>query len=258
MQKSPKELKILGVKVSGISHEEVLSFVANSLQKKSKFFISTPNPEIIVMAQKDRELLAALNSADVALPDGAGLKLAGIKAIITGRQMFESLLLMANNQRLKVFLLGSTPEVNKFAIAKVKRLYPNAKVDGSGDILINNEGYSESIRDKEIHIDIIRHIDDFRPDLLFVALGAPKQEKWVYHNLEELNVGGAMVVGGALDYFAEKAMLPPDWVSRAGLEWLWRAILEPQRIKRIFNAVVVFPLLVVRFKIRSKYLSGYY
>lgn len=249
-QKSLKSHKILGVKVSGITRVQVLNFVRTSLKKKRKFFITTPNPEIIVAAQKDRELLAALNSADIALPDGAGLKLAAkIKTRITGREMLESLLLLANSKKLKVYLLGASRQVNTAAVALIKKIYPDIKIAGSGDIYINKDGYSDKENDIEKHIVILRDIDNFRPHLLFVAFGAPKQEKWVYHNLGKLNVGGVMVVGGSLDYFTGKAKLPPNWVARTGLEWLWRVIFEPRRIKRIFNAVVVFPWLLLKDKL---------
>lgn len=253
IKSSHREHDILGVKVSGTSKNEVLSFVVSSLRKKSKFFISTPNPEIIVAAQKDPALLKALNAADLALPDGVGL---GVSPRVTGREMFESLLKVGDRLKLKIYLLGATPEVNKATISKIKEIYPQLKVAGTGDIQINNDGYSEIEKYRKKHIDIIRHINTFQPDLLFVAFGAPKQEKWVNNNFKKLNIGGVMVVGGALDYFAGKTIRPPGWMAAAGLEWLWRAILEPQRIPRIINAVVVFPFLLTKTKINHYLWQG--
>ncbi len=156
---------------------------------------------------------------------------------------------LANEKRLKVYLLGASVVVNQAARAKINEIYPGIKVNGNGAIEVNREGYSVIDSDKKEYIGIIRDIDDFRPDLLFVALGAPKQEKWIYNNLENLNIGGAMVIGGALDFFTGQAILPPGWVAGAGLEWLWRAILEPRRVKRIFNATVMFPILVAQEKL---------
>ncbi len=167
--------------------------------------------------------------------------------------MFENLLKLANSKKFKVYLLGASPEVNKAALAKITELYPSVNAKGSGDIKVNKEGYSELEIDRKRHIEIIRDIDSFKPDILFVALGAPKQEKWVSNNLEKINVGGAMVVGGALDYFVGKMRKPPPVLSRLGLEWLWRAILEPHRLKRIFTAVVVFPVLVFKSKFTNTY-----
>jgi len=260
MDKTLKHAKILGVKVSITNESEVTDFVLSSL-KRRKFFIVTPNPEIVVAAQKDKELRTVLNAADVALPDGTGLLLAskllnlGINERITGREIFEQLLSIAGKKKLKVYLLGASQSVNKLAIAKAKKKYKGIKIEGSADIYLDKEGYSVTYIYRKKHIvikdytSVIKHINRFKPDILFVALGAPKQEKWVMHNLDKLNVGGAMVVGGALDYFTGKMVKPPSLVSGLGLEWLWRGFSEPARLPRIINAVIVFPLLVLKSKL---------
>jgi N-acetylglucosaminyldiphosphoundecaprenol N-acetyl-beta-D-mannosaminyltransferase len=255
MDKSLKHHKILSVKVASTTHTEVLNVVKNSLKKRKHsakpLFITTPNPEIVVKSQNDSELLVALNEADIALPDGVGIiyasKFLGLKLRerISGREMFEEMLELANKKRLKVFLLGGTSEVNKDALEKISKKYPKVKTKGSADIQINNKGYSVSERDRKRHIEILDTINVQKPDLLFVALGAPKQEKWALHNLDSLDVKVVMVVGGAFDYFAGKMSKPPALFARLGLEWLWRVLLEPTRIKRILNAVVVFPYLVL-------------
>lgn len=246
---SLKQLKILGVKINSTGKGEVLKFVLNSLEKKKKFFIATPNPEIILAAQKDKKLMQALNSATVALPDGVGLKIAEPSlSIVKGREIFESLLKEANSRKMKVYLLGASPEVNEMAVNKVKTKFPQIEVRGTGDVFLDNEAYFYTKDDSDKHKEVVRHsqlnkeINSFNPDIVFVALGFPKQEKWVMNNFDDLNVGGFMVVGGALDYFAGKMAKPPEWMARSGLEWLWRGLQEPKRFKRIFNAVVVFPV----------------
>lgn len=251
-----KQLKLLGTRISSTSSQEVLDFVYSSLKNKKKFFITTPNPEIILMAQKDAKLRRAINASDVALPDGVGVVWAinflyG-KSVnrIPGRVMFEDLLEFCNRQRLKVFLLGAGEKANKNSILKIKKEYPNIQVAGRYDIYLNREAYSDADRDIIKHIDIDRHINKFKPHILFVALGAPKQEKWIYNNIGNLDVGGAMAVGGTLDSFSGQVAKPPSWISRLGLEWIWRGVLEPARFRRIFNAVVVFPVnvMVSRYK----------
>jgi len=255
IKNAQKKLRILGVDVSSTTQEEVLDFVLERLKKRKRFFISTPNPEIIVAAQKDKVLMEALNSADIALLDGVGLRLAAnFEERLTGRGIFEKLLQMANEKCLKVFLLGATTDTNRKAVSRIKKIYPSIKVTGSGDIHLNKEGYSVIEEQKKKHIVILKDINKFKPDLLFVAFGFPKQEKWVFNNLPALNVGGAMVVGGTLDYFVGKMAKPPEWVARAGLEWLWRVHLEPERLGRILNATLVFPFLVFRGKL-SRLLS---
>lgn len=255
MDKSLKHGKVLGVKVSVIRKNEVIDFVKNSLNIKHKFFITTPNPEIVLKAQRDRELLDALNKADVALADGVGLVWAagflGLPKLTraTGRELFLELLKLANKSSFKIYLLGATPSVNGEVIKKIKRQFPRIEVKGEGGPVYDNNLSLEIESDIKYHKDIIKHINDFRPDLLFVALGAPKQEKWINRYLPEIKVGGAMVVGGTFDYFSGRAVLPPGFVARAGLEWLWRGLLEPARFLRILNATLVFPALVIKEKL---------
>ena len=97
--------------------------------------------------------------------------------------------------------------------------------------------------------DVIDKINKFAPEILFVAFGNPKQEIWIHKHLLELKVSGAMAVGGTLRYFAGFSILPPEFLEKAGLEWLWRLITEPTRIVRIFRAVVIFPLKVFIYKL---------
>lgn len=252
IKSAQKKLRILGVNVNSTTQKEVLDFVLFSLKNKKKFFIATPNPEIIVAAQKDRQLREALNSADIALPDGVGLRLAGnFRERLTGREMFEELLKIAQDKKLKVYLLGASMEVNSKAVSRINKLYPNINAEGNGDIHLNNEGYSVIDGEIKKHIVILKHINRFKPDLLFVAFGFPKQEKWVFNNLSLLNIGGAMVVGGALDYFVGKMPKPPMALSALGLEWLWRVLLEPARWGRIFNATIMFPAFLLKDKFTS-------
>lgn len=240
---------LLGVELSGTSKSALLSLVRSSLKNKSKFFITTPNPEIIVKAQKDTDLMDALNASSIAIPDGVGVTLlAGLLGMklkrIPGRVAMHWILEYANENKLSVFFLGSTKEVMDTVLLKINKDYPKVKANGSSDIVINNKGQSEIDRDTKQYIEIVKHINNYKPDILFVALGAPKQEKWIYSNLPKLNVGGAMTVGGSLDYYAGRMALPPGVVSRLGLEWLWRLCLEPNRFRRIANALLVFPYLV--------------
>ena len=240
-----KNRLILGVNVHSTSTNSVLEFVSLALRNKHKFFIVTPNPEIVVEAQKNKLLLAALNSADLAVPDGVGLKLAGDLKIIKGRQLMLDLFELADEQKLRIFLLGSDKKTIDKSLAILSKSYQDVVVWGIPGPRLNKQAQTISQDNKRLEQEALKAINLFRPDFLFVAFGAPKQEIWVKKHLEKLRVGGVMVVGGALDYFAGTAKIPPRFIAQIGLEWFWRLIHEPRRIKRIFNAVIVFPLLLL-------------
>jgi len=168
---SPKHNKIIGVKVSITNESEVINFVENCLKNKQKFFITTPNPEIIVQAQNDQDLMEAINSSDLALPDGIGLKLSGINSRVTGRGVFESLLNLGSSNKLKVYLLGASKEVNQAAVKKAQKICSGAKIKGSPGPQLDIKAHYVTDSDKEIEKDIIKHINNFKPQILFVAFG---------------------------------------------------------------------------------------
>jgi N-acetylglucosaminyldiphosphoundecaprenol N-acetyl-beta-D-mannosaminyltransferase len=227
--------QILKVKISITSKERVLMMVSDFLALKRKFYLLTANPELLVMAQRDENLKEVINRADLVVPDGVGLKLAVPKLVIVkGRELFRDLVKLAEDKKWKVFFLGGKG---------IKNVVAGPALD--------NEGKPLTEKDKEIEAGVIQKINEEEPDLLFVGFGMPKQEKWIAKNLMKLKIGGAMAVGGTFDYVFGKAKLPPTWMEKIGLEWIWRLIREPKRIKRILNAVVGFPLLLI-FKGRGQ------
>jgi len=254
-KKAPEQVKILGVGVSSTTELQVLAFFRDNLKKNKKIFITTPNPEIILRAQRDEILLKSLNKSDIAVPDGTGVLWAAkflnnpLKSRIKGRELMIKLLEHANNEQLKVFFLGASPLVNEKAVKKAKVQYPNALVFGNSGPRLNDEVQPVTEADSKSQIEVVNHINEVKPDILFVAFGAPKQEKWSYKWLPKIKVKSIMVIGGSLDYFVGSAVLPPRWMARVGLEWLWRLLKNPARIKRIFNAVIVFPTLVIKEKL---------
>ncbi len=117
----------------------------------------------------------------------------------------------------------------------------------------DRNGSPLSDEDRKLNKSVIGDIKLFDPDLIFVAMNTPKQEKWIYKNFYNLiSVTGAMAVGGTFNYIAGNMKLPPKWMESLGLEWLYRLIQEPRRIKRIFNAVIVFPLRIITWKLFKK------
>jgi len=200
------KVDILGVKIDDVNMSEALETVHQWLQKSEKRYIVTPNPEFIVTAQQDPLFRKILNDADLSIPDGAGLKLSGkIKNTVIGVDLMEKLVDKSREWGVTLGFLGGGPGVAEACVERLQKKYPGIKVDFA------------------------------KADLLFVALGHPKQEKWIYQNLPKLDVKVAMGVGGAFDYLSGKLPRAPKWIRNIGLEWLFRLIIQPWRIKRQFK-----------------------
>lgn len=241
--------QILGINITGTSTSEVLARVEGLITDSVKFYIVTPNPEIILMAQRDEKLKNAMNGTELAIPDGIGLKFAiPDLPIIKGRELFSELIKLSNKKMWKVFLLGGLGQEAELATKNLIKRYKDIKILSDRGWKLDQNAEPATEVDRKLQFDTITKINKFKPQLLFVAFGNPKQEIWVHENYSKLNIGGAMAVGGAFRYVAGLSALPPKWMASAGLEWLYRLITEPRRIGRVFNAVLVFPLKVFWFK----------
>jgi len=240
---NPNKLNIFGIQIDTLSRQAVLAQASSYLTDGFQHFIVTPNPEILLGASKDEELWYILNQADLAIPDGIGLKfaaiLSGVKLErIAGADLMLDLLGLAVEKKLKVAVLNwqaglSNGDEIKSAIQKK---YPELKFEVFD---INQDGEDLD------HAAII----SFAPDLLFVTLGSPYQERVMYHQLPKLpSVRLAMAVGGAFDFLTGKRQRAPRWLRLVGLEWLWRFALQPSRWRRIYRAVLVFPYKFLRWK----------
>lgn len=267
-----KIVDILAINVDSTSKERVLAGVKEMMAYNSKFYIVTPNPELVLASTKNLLLKRALNHADFAIPDGIGLAQAAkflslqvpqsifVRVVVTffqglavglatffnrkwlteylnvikGRELFLDIVGLAHKKGWRMFFLGGLGNEAEIAAKKLDAKYfRGPKMDSKVEPI--------SKFDRKLQEDAIDKINKFTPNLLFVAFGNPKQEIWIYENLPKLSVGGAMAVGGAFRYVAGLSKLPPKWMERTGIEWLWRLLTEPFRLKRIWNAVVVFP-----------------
>jgi N-acetylglucosaminyldiphosphoundecaprenol N-acetyl-beta-D-mannosaminyltransferase len=264
-EKSQNYVNILGIKVLSTSVSRLLAGVREDIthssalgSRNNKFYIVTPNPEIVLASTKNNLLKESLNSANFSVPDGVGLSYASkflfgrdIK-IIPGRILFERLIELANKKGWKVFFLGGKSQEAVKAAEKLKLNYKNIKIETFAGPKLNADGLPTSETDKDLQKEAIQLINKFEPQLLFVAFGYPKQEIWIYKNIKYLNIGGAMTVGGTLRYVANLSKLPPKWMANIGLEWVWRLITEPFRFVRIFKAFPLFPLRIFWFKITNR------
>lgn len=209
-------VNVLGVGVSSTELAEVLTKINEFVRKNGDLrLIVTVNAEFVMLAQDDPEFMKILNGADLAIADGIGLKLAGVKQIVPGRKLVEVLI----HKGYKVFYLGS------FVTAEMAEKYGGAYDDGHENIKLQMS--NSQINDK-----IIKKINQYKPDILLVAYGAPWQEKWLWANRHKLKAKVGMGVGGTFDYLTGHISVPPELVNKMGLEWMWRLAHQPWRWKR--------------------------
>ncbi len=242
-----KKKSILGVGFTNAKEDEVLEYILLGLEKdRQKYFIVTPNPEILMLAENDMNYKKILNSAKIALPDGIGVMIAGkilnreLEEKITGVDLVERLCRAVEEKPITVGFLGAGPEVAEQTAECLKKKLPSLKVVfvASGNPDDKTVSLLED-RKKEI-------------DILFVAFGSPKQEIWIYENLEKLPVKVVIGVGGAFDFISGKVKRAPLWIQKAGFEWLFRLIYQPWRAKRQFVLVeFIFLVLQERFNINN-------
>lgn len=249
--------QIMEINVNSTNLVEVLTRVetlmSHNMSKSgnnSKFYIVTPNPELILASISDESLKKALNEATISVPDGVGLKIADPKLqIIKGRELFAELINLAVRKKWKVFLLGGLENEAELSTRNLVKKFPDLQIKYNAGPMLDREARPLSPRDIKLEKEVRDQINEFKPQLLFVAYGNPRQEIWINENIEKLDIGGAMAVGGTLRYEAGLSKLPPGIVSVAGFEWFWRLLTEPKRIKRIFNAVFVFPVKYFIYKL---------
>jgi N-acetylglucosaminyldiphosphoundecaprenol N-acetyl-beta-D-mannosaminyltransferase len=193
--------------------------------------VCTPNAEIMMEAQRDRQLFDILNAADLVVADGAGVVLAskilGYKSLrrTPGFDLVKKLLTETDDYPYSFFLFGGKPGVAEAAAAMLAESAPGIKIAGCRNGYFNEDDEPE----------IIAEINRSGADILLAALGAPKQEKWMYCHRNALNTAVCIGVGGSLDVFAGTASLAPDFFRRSGLEWLYRLFKEPWRFGRMMR-----------------------
>ena len=195
-----------------------------------------------MMAQKDEEFYNILRGADLATPDSVGVMIGGklqkrkFKERIPGQAYFRKVLEVGEKEGWTFYFLGGEEGIALKAKEKVQEDYPNVKIVGC------HEGFFEEDKEEKV----IEEINQLQPNVLFVAMGAPIQEKWIYRNKEKLKVDIATGQGGTFDYEAGKIQRAPKAFQKLGIEWLWRLSKEPKRIIRMM-ALPKY-LLIVLFK----------
>lgn len=220
--------EIMGIPFISSSFQETLDELVREIEQGHKCRVITANPEMVMLVKKDDEVKQIVQSADYVTPDGVGILLAGkllgkpIRERITGYDLTLSLLSIANVKRWRLYLLGASPEVMEGVNHKIREQYPHIDLQSHHGFFNEDEETS-----------IVEQIKSHRPHLLLVALGMPKQEKWLQKYQDQLLFNLAMGVGGTFDVISGKVKRAPLLWQRLGVEWLYRLLKEPWRWKRM-------------------------
>lgn len=242
------------VPVCAAALEEVLAAIDEAVERRGRpHAVVCANPHSLVVAHADGEFLRALQSADVVLPDGMGIVLASrmgkrlISRRLSGTEFFVGVASRWNARRNRsFFFLGSTPDVLDRISRRMGQEYPHVSVCGS---------YAPPMKpdfDEDEHRKMISVVNAAAPDVLWVGMTAPKQEKWIFRNLDKLNVPVVCAVGATFDYFSGSKKRAPVWLRNVGLEWLPRLLREPGRMwRRNFVSTPVFLANVLWNRVRK-------
>ena len=223
-------IDILGIGFDSFTLSEAVTRALGIISGGKKAYIVTPNPEIVWAARRDEALRDALGGAEIVLPDGVGISIAARilgtplpGGRVPGIDFVSALLEKMAAAGGRVFLFGAKPGIASEAGSKLADKYKGLIISGAADGYFKEDG------------PIIGMINSSGSDLLLVCLGAPKQELWMARNTGELRVPLSIGLGGSLDVFAGKAKRAPGFIRKLGLEWFYRLLREPYRIKRMIK-----------------------
>lgn len=220
------EERILDVRITNTTYDELAKKIYKDFVSNSKIFIVAINPEKILRAQNDKYLKKIINSATYNIADGIGIIYSSrflkgkISNRITGIDLMNNICFSAKKYGYKIFLYGSSIENVTMTKKELEKKYPKIKIVGA------ESGYTKD------NDNLIMKINNSGANVIFVGLGTPKQEYWIYENKDKLNANIFMGVGGSFDVISGKIKRAPLFMRKLGLEWLYRLLKEPKRIVR--------------------------
>lgn len=223
------KISIMGVAFDNVTMHEALEKAAALIDAPGAAYCVTPNSEIVYEAMHDENLLELLNTADLVLPDGSGVVLASkilkkpLKEKVAGVDFAAQLLGYMEEKGLSLYLLGAKPGIAELAAQKMQEKHSGLRIAGLRDGYFKDE------------TEVVQQINEVSPDVLFVCLGAPKQERFMRAHQSELNVRLMAGLGGSLDSFAGTVKRAPKWMIRMNLEWFYRLLKQPSRFVRMLR-----------------------
>lgn len=223
------KIDVMGVMFDNVTMDQAVERAAGLIKEHRGAYCVTPNAEIAWEAMQDQKFCGVINSADLVLPDGAGVVLGAkildrpLKGKVAGIEFADQLAGYLAKTGGSLYLLGSKPGIAEQAAEKLVEKHPGLTICGTADGYFKEEG------------PVIAKINEARPDALFVCLGAPKQEIFMYKHRRGLDVGLMCGLGGSLDGFAGTVKRAPRWMIRCNLEWLYRLLKEPRRLGRMMR-----------------------
>jgi N-acetylglucosaminyldiphosphoundecaprenol N-acetyl-beta-D-mannosaminyltransferase len=226
---------ILGVAIDNFTMAEVLSIVEEEIAEGGFHQIATANADFLVNSVRDEELRETLNRCDVVLADGMPLVWASrflgtkLKERVAGADLVPKLAMLSAQRGYRIFMLGADEESSAGAARWMQKNCPGVCISGR---------FSPAFRPLEEmdHEDILSRIEAAKPDILLVAFGNPKQEKWIAMHRNRLRVPVCIGVGGSFEFLSGRVRRAPVWMQCSGLEWIFRTLQEPSRLaKRYFN-----------------------
>jgi N-acetylglucosaminyldiphosphoundecaprenol N-acetyl-beta-D-mannosaminyltransferase len=275
---SPLKIDVAGLKVDAITKASLLKQIAERIKRKEKTFVATPYSEFLYASLRETKIRNMLNEADFAIADGIGifwahlflkqklktksfyfhvlqawgqvvwtgasillrpsLLFTDIPEKIVGADLVWDLVALAEQNNFSVYILGAHGDIPKITAQKFLQKHPNLTIVGTSNKMMDDPS-------------ILSDINQAKPDMILVAFGRLEAEKWIVQNLKDLPASFAIALGGTFDYIAGAKTQPPQFIRQVGLEWLYRLITQPSRLRRIFEATWGLMLSLVRFKVHG-------
>lgn len=228
-------MKFLNIEIDNLTMDKAIERIDVLIQNKKPAYVVTPNVDHIVKLENDKEFRKVYKEADLILTDGmpliwiSKLQKNQIKEKVSGSDLFPKVCELAAKKSYKMFLLGAAEGIAAKAAENLTEKYEGLNVIGT-----YSPSYGFEKNEEEVNT-IIKLVNDIKPDILAVGLGAPKQEKFIYKYKERLNVPISLAIGASIDFEAGNINRAPEWMQNSGLEWFYRFLKEPKRMfKRYF------------------------